>query len=263
MPASTPSGGSSPARTPFFDVTKRIHNGLQGADVDARPGGARHVRAGDRPHGRGVGGRVRLRRHPRPAAGGDARAACPMRGGKWIWRCHIDLTAANPDVWGFIRPQVEAYDAAIFTLPDYVQPDLELDVLAYVPPSIDPLSPKNMRHRPGAGGRRRVPDGRRPEPAAPAPGLALRPVEGPDRRHRRLPRGPARVPGRAAGAGGLDGDRRPRGLEAVPRGAALRGHGRQPDACSPTSTASVRSRSTPSSTRPTSCSRSRSARASG
>ncbi len=47
-------------------------------------------------------------------------------------------------MWGFLRPFVEAYDAAVFTLPDYVQPDLRMDVLAYIPPSIDPLSPKNI-----------------------------------------------------------------------------------------------------------------------
>ena len=45
---------------------------------------------------------------------------------------------------------VERYGAAIFTLPDYVQPDLELDTLAYIAPSIDPLSPKNAPMEPSA-----------------------------------------------------------------------------------------------------------------
>ena len=81
------------------------------------------------------------------------RDLLPDAPGHWIWRCHIDLTAANPVVWGFLRPFVERYDAAIFTLPDYVQPDLELATLAYIAPSIDPLSPKNAPIEP-VGGRR-------------------------------------------------------------------------------------------------------------
>jgi trehalose synthase len=72
------------------------------------------------------------------------RALLPDASGKWVWRCHIDLTTADPDHWGFVRQFVEAYDAAIFTLPDYVQKDLQLDTLAFIPPSIDPLSPKNI-----------------------------------------------------------------------------------------------------------------------
>jgi trehalose synthase len=132
-----------PGEDAFFDVTKRIHNGLQGADVTLDQA-ARDTfeRATDRMIEAWEGEYDFVVIHdPQPAA---IRRRLPDAGGRWIWRCHIDLTAANPDVWGFIRPQVEAYDAAIFTLPDYVQPDLELDVLAFVPPSIDPLSPKNV-----------------------------------------------------------------------------------------------------------------------
>src|SRR5262249_54151032 len=61
----------------------------------------------------------------------------------WIWRCHIDLTAANPVHWDFLRPFLEVYDAAIFTLSDYVRPDLHIGTVALIPPAIDPLSPKN------------------------------------------------------------------------------------------------------------------------
>ncbi|HKT37980.1 MAG TPA: glycosyltransferase, partial [Ktedonobacterales bacterium] len=64
-------------------------------------------------------------------------------GGKWIWRCHIDLTAANETYWSFLRPYVQAYDAAIFTMPEYVKKDLQIGKVAIVPPAIDPLSPKN------------------------------------------------------------------------------------------------------------------------
>jgi trehalose synthase len=132
-----------PGDDAFFDVTKRIHNGLQGAEVSLDQG-ARDTfeRASERMRELWEGDYDFVVIHdPQPAA---LRRLLPDAGGQWVWRCHIDLTAANPDVWGFVRPMVEAYDAAIFTLPDYVQPDLGLEVLAYVPPSIDPLSPKNV-----------------------------------------------------------------------------------------------------------------------
>jgi trehalose synthase len=66
------------------------------------------------------------------------------KSGKWTWRCHIDLTAPYEPVWEFVKPLVEAYDAAIFTLPEYVRPGLEIPHVAIIPPSIDPLAIKNI-----------------------------------------------------------------------------------------------------------------------
>ena len=127
----------------FYNVTKLLHNGLQGMAValDAERRDT-YRETSERFAAQFEGDYDYVVIHdPQPAA---LRSLRPSATGKWIWRCHIDLTAANPDAWGFVRPMVEAYDAAIFTLPDYVQPDLRVGVLAYVAPSIDPLSPKNM-----------------------------------------------------------------------------------------------------------------------
>jgi trehalose synthase len=69
----------------------------------------------------------------------------PKRGGtRWIWRCHIDLTKAQTDLWAFLRPYLAPYDAAIFTMQDYVKPDLPVPEVALIAPAIDPLSPKNL-----------------------------------------------------------------------------------------------------------------------
>ena len=46
---------------------------------------------------------------------------------KWIWRCHIDLTDANPEVWEFFRPFVERYDASVWTMDEFVPASLEMD----------------------------------------------------------------------------------------------------------------------------------------
>lgn len=64
--------------------------------------------------------------------------------GKWIWRCHIDLTEPFEPVWQFVAPFVEQYDAAIFTLQEFVRPGLNVPHVAIIPPSIDPLSIKNI-----------------------------------------------------------------------------------------------------------------------
>jgi trehalose synthase len=63
------------------------------------------------------------------------------RGGKWVWRCHIDLAQPQRSVWNFLRRFVVRYDAAIFSLPKFAQ---RLPMPQFlVHPSIDPLGPKN------------------------------------------------------------------------------------------------------------------------
>ena len=62
-------------------------------------------------------------------------------GGRWIWRCHIDVSTPDPRVWGFLQDHVAQYDASIFSMPDFAQ---QLAIPQYmVPPSIDPLGDKN------------------------------------------------------------------------------------------------------------------------
>jgi trehalose synthase len=62
-------------------------------------------------------------------------------GRSWVWRCHIDVSAPQPDVWNFLRPWIEQYDAAVFSMPDFAQ---QLPIPQFrIAPSIDPLSDKN------------------------------------------------------------------------------------------------------------------------
>ncbi len=60
---------------------------------------------------------------------------------KWIWRCHIDISQPNEDVWNFLKPLVEQYDAAVFSAPAFSR-SLPLRQFL-IAPSIDPLSDKN------------------------------------------------------------------------------------------------------------------------
>src|SRR5438445_5387879 len=61
--------------------------------------------------------------------------------GKWIWRCHIDLSNPHREVWNFLKPFIEQYDASIFSSPAFTR---QLSIPQYLfYPSIDPLSEKN------------------------------------------------------------------------------------------------------------------------
>lgn len=67
----------------------------------------------------------------------------PDRKGKWIWRCHIDLSRPYRPIWRYLKQWVKSYDASIFSLPDFAQtlPHPQYLIL----PSIDPLSDKNIK----------------------------------------------------------------------------------------------------------------------
>jgi trehalose synthase len=65
----------------------------------------------------------------------------PNRKGKWIWRCHIDISRPNRQVWKFLKQFIAQYDASIFSLVDFAR---SLPHTQYIiAPSINPLSDKN------------------------------------------------------------------------------------------------------------------------
>ena len=130
----------------FYTVTKAMHNALQGAfvniDSSMREIYLRYNQLNADLWDESYDFVVIHDPQPAPIRAMLRERSGPA-GGCWLWRCHIDLTAAQPDVWDFLRPYVEAYDAAIFTIPQYVKNDLHIGNIAIIPPSIDPLSPKN------------------------------------------------------------------------------------------------------------------------
>lgn len=66
--------------------------------------------------------------------------------GRWVWRCHIDVSKPERELWKFIKGFVERYDASIFSLPNFSQ---NLPHPQYIiRPSIDPLSDKNIELSP-------------------------------------------------------------------------------------------------------------------
>lgn len=127
----------------FFQVTKQIHNGLQGGDAGLSPE-QQQVYLQNALHNADQLDEqydVIIIHDPQPAG------ILPLRGkgnAQWIWRCHIDTSEPNPEVWAFLRPLLVEYDAAIFTMSEFTPPDLPIGYVDIVPPAIDPLSPKNL-----------------------------------------------------------------------------------------------------------------------
>jgi trehalose synthase len=132
----------------FFAVTKTVHNALQGADVEWNSH-MEHVYLE-----RVLDNALQLEgdwdfvviHDPQPAAIRDyARGnGVAPESTKWIWRCHIDLTDANPKVFEFFRPFVEHYDASVWTMEQFVPDSMPKDRVVIAPPCIDPLSVKNL-----------------------------------------------------------------------------------------------------------------------
>src|SRR5215204_1501425 len=63
---------------------------------------------------------------------------------RWVWRCHIDTSEPNLQVWDYLRPYLEGYDATVFTLGSFAPPDVPVERVEIIPPAIDPESPKNF-----------------------------------------------------------------------------------------------------------------------
>lgn len=120
----------------FFSITKKIHNALQGAEINLSDRKKQLYEA--------VVYENSIRNHlehdmvivhdPQPL---------PLinyyrRRGPWIWRCHIDLSTANREAWNYLIPFVEKYDAVIFSSRSYAQQLATPQV--FFKPAIDPFS---------------------------------------------------------------------------------------------------------------------------
>ena len=132
----------------FFAITKHVHNALQGSEIEWTPAMQRTYLERNLDNALALvdGWDFVIVHDPQPAAvlsflHDSALVRSPAR---WIWRCHIDLTVANPAVWEFFRPFVEQYHASVWTMPEFVPPSLKMERVVHAPPCIDPLSVKNL-----------------------------------------------------------------------------------------------------------------------
>ena len=124
----------------FYNVTKAFHNALHGATEEITEEMLEIFRATTEMNLREVDldSDVIVIHDPQPAGLIERKKEI---GRHWIWRCHIDVSTPQANVWNFLRPWVEQYDAAVFSMPDFAQ---QLPIPQFrVAPSIDPLADKN------------------------------------------------------------------------------------------------------------------------
>jgi len=126
----------------FFRVTKAFHNGLQGMNIPLTGDMRRtylslNKKNAEEPN---LDHDFVVVHDCQPAA---IVNYLQIRRGKWVWRCHIDLSHPNQQFIEFITPFILKYDSLIFTMERFVQKPLKLAKTFIVPPSIDPLSVKN------------------------------------------------------------------------------------------------------------------------
>jgi trehalose synthase len=126
-------------RPEFFSVTKRIHNALQGAEINltelkmqiyeevALENAIRNHLDHD----------VVIVHDPQPLPLiKHYRKKAP-----WIWRCHVDLSHPNAALWSYLTPLIERYDAVVLSLPAYAQ---KLSTpQRFIMPAINPFSTTN------------------------------------------------------------------------------------------------------------------------
>jgi trehalose synthase len=124
----------------FFSITKKMHNALQGREINLSE---RKMRIYEE-----VIYENAIRNHldshnlviihdPQPL---------PMinhyrKKGPWIWRCHVDLSHPNKQLWNYLLPFIEKYDAVVLSIPDYRQKLKTPQV--FIMPAIDPFSTLN------------------------------------------------------------------------------------------------------------------------
>ncbi|MCY4486881.1 MAG: glycosyltransferase [Deltaproteobacteria bacterium] len=128
----------------FFQVTKKFHNLLQGADGPITLDeifGAYLDTIEENARDAFIAADLTVLHDPQPAA---MIMNAPILG-KALWRCHIDTSIPNKAVWRFLLPYINQYDGAIFTTREFVGPGLKVPVYEIMP-CIDPLAPKNRQY---------------------------------------------------------------------------------------------------------------------
>ena len=122
----------------FFDVTKKFHNALHGknAEISAKDfevfleTGEKNIQEVN------TDADIVFVHDPQPIMLIKKKA-----NNKWLWRCHVDVSNPNPQVWKFLMDFIVRYDSAVFSSPNFSR---QLPLRQFlIPPSIDPLSDKN------------------------------------------------------------------------------------------------------------------------
>jgi trehalose synthase len=123
----------------FFSVTKKIHNALQGGHINLteRKKYLYETVVYENAVRNHLDHDLIIVHDPQPL---------PMinhyrKNSPWVWRCHVDLSNPHPQVWDYLVPFIEKYDAVILSSRDYAQ-KIKTPQLFFLP-AIDPFTITN------------------------------------------------------------------------------------------------------------------------
>ena len=124
----------------LFHMTKKLHNGLQGEDVDISPAELATYLSVNEAFARytPIMHDAVIIHDPQPLPTLHFR----RKAQPWIWRCHIDPSAPSERVWGLLKPYIAEYDAMVVSAESFRKPDLSVKTYI-IPPAIDPFSTIN------------------------------------------------------------------------------------------------------------------------
>jgi trehalose synthase len=126
-------------RQDFFSITKKMHNALQGAEINLSDlkrniyeevvfeNAARMHPDHD----------IVIVHDPQPL---PLIRHFPKKS-PWIWRCHVDLSQPHRQLWHYLESFIEKYDAVVLSLPEYAQKLATPQ--RFIMPAIDPFSSTN------------------------------------------------------------------------------------------------------------------------
>jgi len=126
------------AEPEYYNITKAFHNALHGSKVTITQSMFdRFIAIGEGITKRtDVYGDIVFIHDPQPIMLIDKKSK-----NKWIWRCHVDVSNPNLEVWNFLNKFIERYDSSVFSSPNFAR---QLKIPQFlVTPSIDPFSEKN------------------------------------------------------------------------------------------------------------------------
>ncbi|MEF9475461.1 MAG: glycosyltransferase [Candidatus Mariimomonas ferrooxydans] len=125
----------------FFDITKKMHNGLQGNREEITEAMWKYHYEVNRANIKHIdfNADAVLIHDPQPVPLIEFRKN--KKNSVWMWRCHIDVSNPVPEIWDRIKGYVLNYRTAIFSVAKFSR-TLPIDEI-FITPSIDPLSEKN------------------------------------------------------------------------------------------------------------------------
>ena len=128
-------------RPDFFSITKKMHNALQGGEIDLSKikkeifeqviyeNSLRNFLDHD----------FIIVHDPQPLPLIEHyEKKCP-----WIWRCHLDLSRPDAETWKYLRRWFDNYDGVIVSCPEYKQ-EIKPPQRVFMP-AINPFTIKNRR----------------------------------------------------------------------------------------------------------------------